>query len=164
MSQLDALQARITAALDRITKGLEAREDMPSLEELRQLAQQLHETQATNARLAAEVTALQETVQARDAALSVAEEARGEALMQLDTDLQALRAANQQLRDSNQALRETHAAGVAEPQLIDTALQAEIDGLRATRAADRAEVEAVLAELARVIAGAETADTTTEEA
>ncbi|MEI4234038.1 hypothetical protein [Roseovarius sp. D22-M7] len=164
MSDIDALQARITAALDRIAKGLEARADAPDPEAVRALAQQFDEAQAANARLAAEVAALQETVQARDSALAAAEEARGETLTRLDADLQALRAANQQLRDSNRALREAHAAGIPEPQLIDTALQAEIDGLRATRAADRAEVEAVLAELARVIAGAGTADTTTEEA
>jgi uncharacterized membrane protein len=104
-------------------------------------------------------------VQARDAALAAAQEARGEGLRQLDADLQALRQANQQLRDTNKALREAHAAGVAEPQLINTALQAELDGLRATRAADRTEVEAVLVELARVIdASGGDSETMTEKA
>ena len=162
MSQIDALQARITAALDRITKGLEAREDAPDPEEVARLHQQLADANATNARLEGQVTDLREIVAARDEALAAADAARDESLRKLDTDLQSLRAANQQLRDTNRALREAHAAGVAEPQLINTALQAELDGLRATRAADRAEVETVLAELARVIdgAGSDTADAT----
>ena len=165
MSQIDALQARITAALDRITKGLEDREDAPDPEEIAQLRQQLDDANATNARLEAQVTELRDTVAAREAALATAEAARGESLVKLDTDLQALRAANQQLRDTNRALRETHATGVAEPQLINTALQAELDGLRATRAADRTEVEAVLAELARVIdASGGDSETVTEKA
>lgn len=158
MSQVDDLQARITAALDRITKGLEGREDAPDPEEVAQLRQQLDDATAINARLQEEVSALRETVQARDAALAAAGAAaeaaqadRGESLRRLDTDLQALRAANSQLRETNKALREAHATGVAEPQLINTALEAELEGLRATRAADRTEVEAVLAELARVI-------------
>lgn len=160
MSQIDALQARITAALDRITKGLEARADAPDPEETAKLRQQLDDANATNARLEGQVTELRDTVAARDAALAAADEARSESFVKLDTDLQALRAANQQLRDTNRALRETHAAGVAEPQLINTSLEAELEGLRATRAADRAEVETVLAELARVIDGSGTADAT----
>jgi len=162
MSQIDALQARITAALDRITKGLEAREDAIDPEEVAKLRQQLEDATATNARLEGQVTDLRDTVAARDAALSAADAARSENFVKLDTDLQALRAANRQLRDTNRALRETHAAGVAEPQLINTSLEAELEGLRATRAADRAEVETVLAELARVIDGAGTADTSKE--
>jgi predicted nucleic acid-binding Zn-ribbon protein len=151
MSQVDELQARITAALDRITRGLEAREDGPGPEEIAQLRQQLDAATAARARLDDENAALRETVQAREAALAAAEQANGDSLRQLDTDLQALRAANERLRDTNKALREAHATGVAEPQLINSALEAELDGLRATRAADRAEVEAVLAQLARVI-------------
>lgn len=165
MSQVDDLQARITVALDRITKGLEARGDAPDPEEIAQLRQQLDETTAIKSRLEQENAALRETVQARDAALAAAQEARGEGLRQLDADLQALRQANQQLRDTNKALREAHAAGVAEPQLINTALQAELDGLRATRAADRTEVEAVLVELAHVIdASGGDSETMTEKA
>lgn len=162
MSQIDALQARITAALDRITKGLEAREDAPGPEEVADLRRQLDVANAANARLEGQLSALRETVQARDAALSAAQEARSDSLVRLDTDLQALRAANQQLRDSNKALREAHAAGVARPESINTSLQAELDGLRAARAADRDEVEAVLAELARVTAGTGTTDATEE--
>lgn len=151
MSQVDELQARITAALDRITKGLEARADAPDPEEVAQLRRKLDAATDINARLEQEVTVLSETVQARDAALAAAEQTNAENLRQLDTDLQALRAANQQLRDTNKALREAHASGVADPTLINRSLEAEIEGLRASRAVDRAEVEAVLSELARVI-------------
>ena len=58
------------------------------------------------------------------------------------------------MRDNNNALREANAAGVGEPHLINKAMLAELEGLRATRATDRAEVEAILADLDAVIDGA----------
>ena len=88
-------------------------------------------------------------------------------MRKLDQDLQSLRKANQQLRDNNQALREANQSGVAEPHLINKSMLAELEGLRATRAADRDEVEAVLAELGQVINGSadpETQNSKTEEA
>ena len=81
-----------------------------------------------------------------------AEAGRKAALRKMDAELQALRLANQQLRDNNAALREANTTGVVEPHLINKAMMAELEGLRAARAADRAEMDLILADLDTVIA------------
>lgn len=160
MSDIDAVQGRIMAALDKIGQGLDA---LPvdgggaSSEEMDALRQQLEDEKLANAQL-------EERVKVLNARLKEAEEAQAEAgdagaahaemLRKLDADLQALRHANQQLRDNNAALREANTTGVVEPHLINKAMMAELEGLRATRAADRAEVDAVLAELDKVVKSA----------
>ena len=58
------------------------------------------------------------------------------------------------MRKSNAALREAHAAGVADTDMINASMQAELDALRAAQAADRDEVAAVLAEIDHAVAGA----------
>lgn len=161
MSQINELQARITAALDRIAQGLEGRpaaapEAVGDPEELTKLRGQLEEEQLANAQL-------QERIKALHAKLDAAEGAQAESLRKLDADLQALRKANQQLRDNNQALREAQVAGVVEPHLINKAMMAELEGLRAARGADRGEVDAVLAALGQVIAEAGAAPEQTEK-
>lgn len=70
-----------------------------------------------------------------------------ETLIKLDQELTSLRTANDQLVQSNAALRDANAEGVGDPSLINAALQAEIDGLRAANATDRAEMSAVMARL-----------------
>lgn len=152
MSQIDELQARITAALDRIAQGLETRPAAAAdPEEASKLREQLEEERLANAQL-------QERIRALHAKLEAAEGAQAETLRKLDADLQALRKANGQLRNNNQALREAHAAGVADPHLINKAMMAELEGLRAARGADRGEVEALLGSLGQILAeaGAET--------
>lgn len=74
-------------------------------------------------------------------------------MRRLDTDVQRLRAANDQLRQSNAALRAANESGVGEPELINQAMQAELEGLRAARATDVAEIGAVLAKLEPLLAG-----------
>ncbi len=83
-------------------------------------------------------------------------------MRKLDGELQSLRKANEQLRDNNKALREANEAGVAEPHLINKSMLAELEGLRAARAADRAEADLVMADLERLISG--TAPSETSEA
>ncbi len=81
-------------------------------------------------------------------------EGAGEMLIRLDTELQQLRLANEQLRTSNAALREANAEGLGDAGLINAAMAAEIDGLRAAQASDKAQVNAVLARLEPLLAGA----------
>lgn len=83
------------------------------------------------------------------------EAAESEMLVRLDAELQQLRLANEQLRSSNAALRSANAEGLADADLINTALQAEIDGLRAAQASDQAQVNAVLAKLEPLLANAQ---------
>lgn len=75
-------------------------------------------------------------------------------LLRLDTELQQLRLANEQLRTSNAALREANAEGIGDAGLINAAMAAEIDGLRAAQASEKAQVNAVLSRLEPLLASA----------
>jgi len=161
MSDIDAVQGRIMAALDRIGKGLDAlsadggKADSTEAEKLRR---ELEDEKLANAQLEERVKALKQRLEEAEAASkdaaradAEAEAAHTEALRRLDNDLQALRHANQQLRENNAALREANTTGVVEPHLINKAMMAELEGLRAARASDRSEVDLVLAELDRLV-------------
>jgi predicted nucleic acid-binding Zn-ribbon protein len=155
MSQIDDLQARITAALDRISRGLEAQnaDGGAAAAELEALRVALDEEKTVSAQWEERVKRLKEKLEEAE---TRAENARDEArasLRKLDTQLQSLRRANAQLRENNKALREANEAGVAEPHLINKAMLAELEGLRAARSADRAESDAIMAELTRLIEG-----------
>ena len=87
-------------------------------------------------------------------ALKRAAEDQEETLARLDMEAQRLRLANDRLRETNEALRQANADGVAEPRLINRAMLAEIEGLRAARAADAAEAGAVLKKLDKLLSNA----------
>ncbi len=171
MSQIEELHGRITAAMERIGAGLSAMaEQQVATAPDPGLAQALEQEQQANARLEDSLRALRarhdDDLAALRAELDKEAELdalRGElavqadALRKLDKDLQRLRTANEQLRDSNAALREANKSGVGEPELINQAMQAELEGLRATRATDAAEIGAVLARLEPILAQASVA-------
>ena len=69
----------------------------------------------------------------------------------MDLELQRLRKANDQLRQSNAALRTANEEGVGEPHLINKAMLAELEGLRAARAADVAEASSIIGALAPLL-------------
>ncbi|WP_113911258.1 hypothetical protein [Roseovarius dicentrarchi] len=166
MSDIDAMQGRIMAALDRIGQGLDVLAEDKGDTELEGLRQQLDDELQANAQLEQRVTQLSaraseaedearaaREAQAADAAArTAAQQERAQTMTQLDAELQSLRAANQTLRDNNAALRAANAEGVAKPELINASLMAELDGLRAARAADRAEMDVILSELSQIIA------------
>ncbi|NHQ72978.1 hypothetical protein HAT86_00660 [Roseovarius gahaiensis] len=164
MSQIDELQRRIIAALDRIGQGLEGQQAGPDVQEVETLKQQLEDERLASAQLEERLKKLRDK---QDAQAEVAARARDELASKIETldrDLQSLRTANQQLRENNATLREANAAGVAEPHLINKAMLAELEGLRATHAADQAEADAILAELGRILdAGAATNDQSQSE-
>ena len=153
MSQIDELQSRITAALDRIGRGLEARmaDGGPDTAALDALKSELDDEKAVTAQLEERNKRLKDKLDEAEAAVAKAGEKTSSMLSKLDEELQALRRANQQLRDNNQALREANQAGVAEPHLINKAMLAELEGLRAARSADQAETDAVFQELTRLL-------------
>ncbi len=146
MTQVEELERRITAALDRIGRGLdtlapavEAQAVEPAPDnsaEIDELKQALEDEKLVSAQLEERIRALHEKNDAR-----------------LDGELQRLRAANDQLREANAALRAANEKGVGEPHLINKAMLAELEGLRAARAADRAETDAILGALAPLLTG-----------
>ena len=152
MSDIEALQSRILAAMDRIGQGVEAMAAAPPAadpDELAALRTALEEEQLVTAQLEERIKKLNAAhAEALDAATAAAIPAvDGEALATLDDELQGLRKANDQLRESNAALREANEAGVGEPHLINTAMLAELEGLRAMRASDAAEASAIMGQL-----------------
>ena len=168
MSTIEDLQGRIAAAMDRIGAGAEILVDKSrNSSENKALADALEEEKLANAQLKERLRALHQKhfteMEALQARLSEAGEAdrlrreledQGRAAARLDSDLQRLRQANDQLRASNAALREANEAGVGEPHLINKAMLAELEGLRAVHAADASEAAAILARLEPMLNGA----------
>lgn len=163
MSQIEELQSRITAALDRIGAGVEGLGGLPApaaepdTGELDALRQQLEDEKLVTAQLEERLKTLREKQERAGEAASVVLDQQRAQLEQLDGELQRLRKANAQLRDNNQALREANQAGVAEPHLINKSMLGELEALRAARAADCAEMTAILGQLEPLIAGAKVA-------
>ncbi len=168
MSQIEELQGRIAAAMDRIGAGVATLGPSGGADAMSELVAQLDEEKVVNAQLEerlvalktkheAELTAIRAELDtsAEMDALRAEAAAQAQAMARLDMDVQRLRAANDQLRTSNAALRTANEGGVGEPHLINKAMLAELEGLRASRATDSAEVSAVLAKLGPLLAGAE---------
>lgn len=161
MSDISILEGRITAALDRIRRGVEWMDELAAAApagpadaadpDTARLRGQLDEERTVNAQLEERVRALKERQDGRVAQLEAEVADNHARLASTDADLQRLRQANADLRDVAGQLREALASGVAEPQLINRAMLAELEALRATRAADLAEVNAVIAELRPLI-------------
>ena len=162
-AHLDKLQRRILSALDRIGQGVDGLEPPApagqalSAAEAEALQQALDDERTANAQLEERIRALR---QRQDEIAANADKAMADqraALSRMDQDLQRMQAANAQLRENNQALRAANEAGVGEPHLINKAMLAELEALRAARAADRSEADAIVAALAPMIVnGADT--------
>ncbi len=163
MNDIDELQGRIAAAMDRIGAGIETlgaqggAGDATALEEEKlvnaQLEQRLETLKAKHAdELETQKSALDNRAEIER--LSAEADTQSHAMARLDMDVQRLRQANDLLRESNAALREANEKGVGEPHLINKAMLAELEGLRASRATATAEVSAVLAKLTPLLAAA----------
>ncbi|GAA6201620.1 hypothetical protein [Aquicoccus sp. SU-CL01552] len=151
-AEIETLTARLadTSAVDALSQEVEA------------LKARLADTSETDA-LTREVERLKAELAARDPSDEVAAEMemlraqldkQAEAAARLDMDLQRLRQSNEQLREVNATLREANQAAVGEPSLINKAMLAELEGLRATRATDAAEAGAILARLEPLLSNA----------
>ncbi len=176
MSDIEALESRILAALDRLgdsvarlpapealaAAGTAAAEAPPQPEpapapvqaqaddqsgRIAELEAALAEERTVTAQLEERVKALKarqdETIDRLRG--QIEDMRRHNATAQDAAD--RLRQANADLRDLNARMREKLSEQTAEPHLINKAMMAELESLRATRAADRAEVEAVIREL-----------------
>ena len=154
MSDIDELQRRITAAMDRVAGGLDQLGANSGVDTAT-LEQALEEEKLANAQLSERVRMLkqrQDDELAEAKASAGAETAR---MVELDLELQRVRKANDDLRASNQALRAANEAGVAEPHLINKAMMAELEALRSARSADVSETNAIIDALTPLITKAE---------
>ena len=155
MTDITALEQRLTAALDRISAGASAlHQSGGSSAETEALQAALDDEKTANAQLEERVRVLsQRQSEASEEALAAAAAAEAR-VAELDLELQRIRKSNDQLRQSNQALREANEAGVGEPHLINKAMLAELEALRAARAADVAEASHIIDALTPLVQGA----------
>ncbi|WP_296417534.1 hypothetical protein [Pseudooctadecabacter sp.] len=162
MSELPELEGRIAAALARIKVGLDGldapagapapvEDDAEAQATVADLTAKLDEEQTANAQLEERVKLLKERQDGKLAELEASVEAARARAARMDRELQRLRQTNAELRDNNSQLRDAVAKGVSEPHLVNKAMMAELDALRATRAADAAEMDAILDELTPII-------------
>lgn len=148
MSDISALEGRLTEALDRIRQGLDRRASQGAPDPA--LAEALEKERAANAELVERVAILKDRQDTQVASLTARVEAQRGQLMKLDAELQQLRASNVQLREMNTKLRETVTTGLA-PELHSDAVATEVAALHAQRTADAAEMDAILTELKPLI-------------
>ncbi len=161
VSDIAELERRLSAALDRIRIGLAAQASAPKagvsvdtadLEaRVERLQVELAAEKQAVADLEARVKTLKERQESKIADLSAAAEAAKSQVIALAADLQALRETHAEVRVTSDRLRSAAETGVVEPELINRAMQAELEALRAERQTDAAEIAAVLAALAPII-------------
>lgn len=173
-ADLTAAQARISELEEQLAEPQAPAVDPDALAaaqaDIDALTQQLTLAKAE----LAEQTAAREAAESQSASLTealdvirsgdtlLAQQARGEAenlqstLTKAETAVAELQRVNAQLRTNNAALRGAIETGLSDPGLVDSALKAELEALQAARAADRAELDNVLAALAPMLK--ETAD------
>ena len=147
------LEGRITEALDRIRRGLDARSAVSGDDAGQHdagLQADLDAERAANAELVERVRILKDRQDTQVASLTTRVDSQRNQMMKLDAELQQLRASNVQLREMNTKLREAVTKGLA-PELAQEAAAAEVAALQAQRAADVAEMDAIIAELKPLI-------------
>jgi len=165
MQDVGELERRISAALERIGRGLDAlaapREagDVPPADtaEIAALRAQLEEERLANAQLQERLRAVKEREAAQQAQM---QDRMDKLTRQLDVqglELQRMRRTTIGLRDQLRQLHQAQAAGVAEPQLINKAMLTELEALRATRLTEMAELDEIAAALSEHLTEAENA-------
>lgn len=162
MADLAELEQRIAAALARISAGVDklgaaaaADTDAPSAAQAEQIAHLQAALDAERAARAAADAALDDLQSPGPAAAdAVAAAEIGRLTRQLDAqglDNQRLRSSVAQLREELRRLRDAAEQAMADAPLVNRALQAELESLRAVRASETTEMADILAVLGRVI-------------
>lgn len=149
MSQINELEGRLSAALDRIGAGLEKLDASGAAEAgdtgaLAAIEAQLAEERTANAQLEERIKTVTKQRNTRIAALeeelSLIKQTNGA----LEEAMAGLRAAHARLEETSHGLRIKLGQNLAEGADINAALEAELDATRAARALDVAEAAAVL--------------------
>lgn len=158
MSDIAGLESRLAAALERIRLGVESFDKSESTsnqsDQVAALTLKLEEEQTANAQLAERVKALGDRQAGLVSPLEDKVSSQAEEIASLDVELQRLRATNADLSELSAQLRSAASDGIADAELINRALAAELDALNAQRSADKAELAALLSELKPIVEGA----------
>lgn len=150
MDDISEFERRITAALDRAAQALD-RLGAGDGEDSTALKAELEAERVANQQLEERVRAIKEKQETMVARLEQDVARLKDALKTRDAEVQQMRSVNEALRDSNASLREANAKGVGDADLVNSAMVTELESLRAARAADRSEIEEILATLEPVL-------------
>ncbi|MFK7870833.1 MAG: hypothetical protein AB8B58_16540 [Roseobacter sp.] len=161
MSEIDVFQGRIMAALDRMAAATEALEATPP-DNQDDLKTALEEEKTVNAQLSERVRVLAERQEQALAAMEARSQEAVARMEALDLELQRLRRVNSELQSVCEALRDANEEGVGEPHLINRAMVAELEAMKAMRKTEIAESDEIIAAMIPLLSGA--ADTPTTEA
>ncbi len=151
MSDIQDLERRITAALERIGQAIDTMPAAPGGADTPALLEALQTERDANAQLTERLRALKE----RDASQIAELQDKADRLTrQLDSqglEVQRMRKNVIALRESVRSLREAQTEGLAEPHLLNKAMLSELEALRATRLSEMFEMDEILAELKPLI-------------
>lgn len=153
MTELKTLEAQLAEALGRIARAGTALSDTTGQGDSAEVARLQAALEAATSRAEALETAAAQTRARFEAAL----QDQQTAMTDLDAELQRLRAVTQRLAENNAALRAACEANAVEPALLNQSMIAELEALRAERAAETREVQTVMAALNPLLTEKETA-------
>lgn len=151
MDDISEFERRITAALDRAAQALDALSAGGDGGNVSELKAELEAERVANSQLEERVRAIKEKQEKTVARLEAEVADLKAALTSKDTVLQRTRSVNEELRASNEALRKANYKGVGDPGLVNASMVTELNSLRTARAAERAEIEEILATLEPVL-------------
>jgi chromosome segregation ATPase len=144
------LERRVHAALDRIAAAADAM-IQPAGEPDEDLVAALEAEREANLQLEERVKAIKERQESLVARLERDVADLKAAMASRDTTIQTVRKMNGKLRRSNRALRSANAEGLADANLVNEALAAEAEALRALVDADRAELDEIISTLEPIV-------------
>ena len=162
MGQIADLEQRIAAAFARIAAGVEALQAAPATMaeppptaadtgEVVRLQAALDEERMAHAQLAERLKMLRDQDAKSQTALTAEVSTMTRQLDAQGLDVQRLSGTVAQLREELRRLREAAEQGMADPQLINRAMLAELEALRATRAAETTEMADIIAALTPIL-------------
>ena len=155
MQNLDELEQRLSAALDRIGTGIDglpvhATSDSAP-DTTTELQSALDEERMLSAQLTERLRAVKEKELQGQQQSTAKIDQMATLLNSQGAELKRMRNSNVQLREVLHILREAAAQGLSDPHLVNRAMLAELDALRATRLTEVAQMDEILAELAPLI-------------
>ena len=160
MSEISDYQTRISAALDRIGAGLGALAKSRDPGDADALAVELAAERAASAQLAERIEAIRAKQDTKVAALEAKVASLIATVEKADMRLHRHKRRIGQLVEIANSLRQSLEKNLSDPDLVNRALQAELEALRSTRAHDAQEISAILAEMEPLVqtASEETSD------
>lgn len=154
MQEIAELERRITAALERIGRGVESlgtgglvSDAVGSSAGVQALNEALQEEQMANAQLSERLRVVHEKDAAEKAVVEAELAAANAQLATQAQELSRLRRTMAQLNSELSELRVVASEGVVEPEHINRAMLAELDALRTARASEAEELGDIVAAL-----------------